>query len=39
MAKGFTDADDALLEELGIEVEAKKQTGRTAREERDYRRV
>jgi len=30
----FTDADDALLEELGVEVEAKKGSGRTAREER-----
>lgn len=34
MAKNFTDEDDALLAELGIEVEAKKGTGRTAREER-----
>jgi hypothetical protein len=34
VAKGFTDEDDALLEELGVEVEAKKETGRTAREER-----
>ena len=34
MAHKFTDEDDALLEELGIEVEAKKETGRTAREER-----
>ena len=34
MANKFTDEDDALLEELGVEVEAKKQTGRTAREER-----
>lgn len=33
-AKGFTDEDGALLEELGIEVEATKQTGRTARDER-----
>lgn len=32
--KGFTDEDDALLEELGIEVEASKETGRTARDER-----
>ena len=23
MAKGFTDEDDALLEELGVEIEAK----------------
>ena len=34
MAKGFTDEDDALLEELGVQVEAKKETGRTARDER-----
>jgi hypothetical protein len=34
VAKGFTDEDDALLEELGVEVEATKETGRTAREER-----
>jgi hypothetical protein len=34
VAKGFTDEDDALLEELGVEVEPKKETGRTAREER-----
>lgn len=34
MAKGFTDEDDALLEELGVEVELKKETGRTARDER-----
>lgn len=34
MANKFTDEDDALLEELGVEVEAKKDTGRTAREER-----
>jgi Meiotically up-regulated gene 113 len=34
VAKGFTDDDDALLEELGVEVETKKETGRTAREER-----
>jgi len=32
--KGFTDEDDALLEELGIEVEATKETGRTTRDER-----
>ncbi|MGG5812219.1 GIY-YIG nuclease family protein [Falsiroseomonas sp. CW058] len=32
MAK-FTDEDDALLEELGVEVEAKREGGRTAREE------
>lgn len=30
----FTDEDDALLEELGVEVETKKQGGRTPREER-----
>jgi hypothetical protein len=30
----FTDEDDALLGELGVEVEAKKGSGRTAREER-----
>lgn len=34
MAKAFTDEDDALLAELGIEVEAKKQVSRTPREER-----
>jgi hypothetical protein len=34
VAKGFTDEDDALLEELGVEVEAQKETGRTARDER-----
>lgn len=34
MAKNYTDEDDALLAELGVEVEAKKGTGRTAREER-----
>jgi Meiotically up-regulated gene 113 len=34
VAKGFTDEDEALLEELGVEVEAKKDTGRSAREER-----
>lgn len=33
MAK-FTDEDDALLEELGVEVEDKPTSGRTAREER-----
>jgi hypothetical protein len=33
VAKGFTDEDDALLEELGVQVEAKKETGRTARDE------
>lgn len=30
----FTDADDALLEELGVEVEIKATGGRTSREER-----
>lgn len=34
MAKEFTDEDDALLEELGVEVEAKKTSSRTPREER-----
>ena len=34
MAKGFTDEDDALLAELGVEVEVKKQFSRTPREER-----
>ena len=34
MAKAFTDEDDALLEELGVEVEAKRQGSRTPREER-----
>lgn len=34
MAKGFTDEDDALLEELGVEVETKKESSRTLREER-----
>lgn len=34
MAKGFTDEDDALLAELGVEVEVKKQLSRTPREER-----
>lgn len=33
MAK-FTDEDDALLEELGVEIEAKATGGRTPREER-----
>lgn len=31
---GFTEEDDALLEELGVEVDAAKGTARTAREER-----
>jgi T5orf172 domain len=30
----FTDDDDALLEELGVEVETRKETDRTPREER-----
>lgn len=34
MVKGFTDEDDALLAELGVEVEVKKQLSRTPREER-----
>lgn len=34
MANGFTDDDDALLAELGVEVEAKKTAARTPREER-----
>lgn len=34
MANIFTDDDDALLSELGIEVEKKKQVTRTPREER-----
>ena len=34
MANMFTDDDDALLSELGIEVEKKKQAMRTPREER-----
>lgn len=33
MAK-FTDEDDALLEELGVEIEAKREGSRTPREER-----
>jgi hypothetical protein len=32
--KGFTDDDDALLAELGVEAEAKKEASRTPREER-----
>lgn len=32
--KGFTDDDDALLEELGVEVDGAKATGRTVRDER-----
>lgn len=34
MAKTFTEEDDALLEELGVEVETTRPGGRTAREER-----
>ena len=34
MPKGFTDDDDALLAELGVEAEAKKEASRTPREER-----
>lgn len=34
MAKTFTDEDDALLAELGIEIEAKSHVSRTPREER-----
>jgi len=34
MAKGFTDEDDALLAELGVEPEAKTESARTPREER-----
>ena len=34
MAREFTEEDDALLAELGVEIEAKKAVTRTAREER-----
>lgn len=34
MSKGFTDEDDALLAELGVEVDVKKVVARTPREER-----
>lgn len=34
MANSFTDEDNALLAELGIEAEAKKESSRTPREER-----
>lgn len=34
MAKSFTDDDDALLAELGVEAESKKASSRTPREER-----
>jgi hypothetical protein len=34
VAKAFTEEDDALLEELGVEVEPPRAGGRTAREER-----
>ncbi|WP_439395408.1 GIY-YIG nuclease family protein [Bradyrhizobium sp. PMVTL-01] len=34
MANGFTDQDDALLAELGVETDAKRASSRTPREER-----
>lgn len=34
MASGFTDEDDSLLAELGVEADAKKESSRTPREER-----
>jgi hypothetical protein len=34
VSNGFTGEDDALLQELGVEVEAKRETGRMAHEER-----
>lgn len=34
MAKGFTDEDDALLEELGVDVETRPHASHTPREER-----
>lgn len=34
MPKGFTDEDGLLLEDLGVEVESKKESSRTPREER-----
>ena len=34
MANGFTEEDDALLAELGVEAETKKESSRTPREER-----
>ncbi len=34
MAKAFTEDDDALLEELGVETETRKTSSRTPREER-----
>jgi hypothetical protein len=34
VARGFTDEDDALLAELGVEAESKKGSSRTPREER-----
>jgi hypothetical protein len=34
VASGFTDEDDALLAELGVEVGAERKSSRTAREER-----
>ena len=34
MARGFTEEDDALLADLGVEAEAKRESSRTPREER-----
>jgi hypothetical protein len=34
VVRGFTEEDDALLEELGVKVEAKEESSRTPREER-----
>ena len=34
MPEGFTEEDDALLEELGVEIEPERKSSRTAREER-----
>lgn len=34
MAKDFTDEDDALLDQLGVEIETKQEGARTPREER-----
>ena len=34
MAKGFTDEDDDLLKELGVEIDATQQSSRSPREER-----
>ena len=36
MSKTFTEKDDALLKELGVEVEPEKSVGRTRREERIF---